>query len=205
MAEPAPSRSHGVDASPPHGPFAATDPRSRRTLLLLAAIAIAPVLASYVAYYFFPREARVNYGALIAAPAPALEGARFDGKPFRLAELRGRWVLLIAGGERCEAACERMLYATRQARTIQGREQDRIVRAVLLTGDEPPQPDLLAEHPGLVVAHSDEASLAALPIKSDAIYLVDPLGNLVLRYSDDPDIKRLAKDLERVLRASSVG
>jgi len=173
--------------------------------MLLAAIAVAPVLASYIAYYLFPREARVNYGALIAVPAPALEGTRFDGKPFRLAELRGRWVLLVAGGERCEAACARMLYATRQARTIQGREQDRIVRAVLFTGDEMPQDEILAEHPGLVAAHSDETSLAALPFKSGAIYLVDPLGNLVLRYSDDPDIKRLAKDLERLLRASNVG
>ncbi len=205
MAERAPSGSRSAEAPRLRGPFAATDARSRRTLMLLAAVAIAPVVASYVAYYFFPREARVNYGVLIAAPAPRLEGTRFDGKPFRLAELRGRWVLLIAAGERCESACARMLYATRQARTIQGREQDRIVRAILLTGDEAPQAEILAEHPGLVAAHSDESSLAALPMKSDAIYLVDPLGNLVLRYSDDPDIKRLAKDLERVLRASSVG
>ena len=84
-------------------------------------------------------------------------------------------------------------------------EQDRIVRALLLTGDEPPQADILAEHPGLVAARGDKTSLAALPTKSDTIYLIDPLGNLVLRYSDDPDIKRLAKDLERVLRASNVG
>jgi cytochrome oxidase Cu insertion factor (SCO1/SenC/PrrC family) len=174
-------------------------------LLLLAAMTIAPVAAAYVAYYFLPREARVNYGALIAAPAPALMGARFDGKPFALADFRGRWVLLIAGGERCETACLRMLYATRQARTMQGREQDRIVRAVLLTGDRAPPADALAEHPGLVAAHHDETSLASLPTKSDAIYLVDPLGNLVLRYSDDPDIKRLGKDLERVLRASNIG
>jgi cytochrome oxidase Cu insertion factor (SCO1/SenC/PrrC family) len=205
MTDRAPGASPSTDTRTLRGPLARTDPRNRRTLYVLAAIAIAPVVASYVAYYFFPREARVNYGALIAAPAPAIEGKRFDGTPFRLDELRGRWVLLIAGGERCEAACTRMLYATRQARTIQGREQDRIVRAVLLTGDEPPQPDVLAEHPGLVAAHGDEASFTGLPIKSNAIYLVDPLGNLVLRYSDDPDIKRLAKDLERVLRASSVG
>jgi cytochrome oxidase Cu insertion factor (SCO1/SenC/PrrC family) len=204
MVEPVHAASAGEPARAGR-PFAGTHRRDRRTLLLLAAITIAPVVASYAAYYFFPREARVNYGALLAIPAPALDGTRFDGKPFRLAELRGRWVLLIAAGERCEAPCARMLYATRQARTMQGREQQRIVRAVLLTGDDPPQPGIVADHPGLVAARSHPSALAELPASSDAIYLIDPLGNLVLRYSDDPDIKRLAKDLERVLRASSVG
>ncbi len=191
----------GASASP----RARIDRRTRRTLALLAFIAVAPVVAAYVAYYLVPREARVNYGALLATPAPALHGSGFDGTPFDLAQLRGRWVLLIAAGDRCAAACERMLYATRQARAMQGREQDRIVRAMMLTGNDAPQPELIAQHPGLVVAHGDAESMSALPVASEAIYLVDPLGNLVLRYSDDPDIKRLARDLERVLRASSVG
>jgi cytochrome oxidase Cu insertion factor (SCO1/SenC/PrrC family) len=182
-----------------------TDARAKRTIALLALIAIAPVVAAYAAYYLFPPDARVNYGALIAKPAPPITGERFDGGRFDLAELRGRWVVLIAAGARCDAACERMLYATRQARTMQGREMDRVVRAVLLTGGDAPRQDLLEQHPGLVVARSDARSLAALPVASGAIYLVDPLGNLVLRYADDPDIKRLAKDLERILKASSIG
>jgi cytochrome oxidase Cu insertion factor (SCO1/SenC/PrrC family) len=179
--------------------------RSKLPLVAIAVIAFAPVIASYVAYHYFPREARVNYGELVATRAPAIEGTRPDGAPFSLADFRGRWVLLIVAGARCDATCERMLYATRQARTMQGREQDRLVRAVVATGGESPQADLVAKHPGLVFATSNERSLAALPVSNNAIYVVDPLGNLVLRYSDDPDIKRLAKDLERVLRASSIG
>ncbi len=205
MAEPTKTGASSEQPSPAVGPSGGTNRRPRRTLLLLAMIALAPIVASYAAYYFFPREARVNYGALLAVPAPALDGTSFDGKRFTLTELRGHWVLLIVGGERCEAACVRMLYATRQARTMQGPEQERIVRAVVLTGDDPPQAEILAQHPGLMVARSGESALAALPTRTDAIYLVDPLGNLVLRYSDDPDIRRLAKDLERVLRASNVG
>jgi cytochrome oxidase Cu insertion factor (SCO1/SenC/PrrC family) len=204
MAEPA----HGggsVAAARSRRPFAATDRRGRLTLLILAATAIAPVIASYVTYYFFPREPQANYGTLLATPAPALVGARFDGTRFALADLRGRWTLLVVAGGRCAGACERMLYATRQARTMQGRDQDRVVRAVVLTGDEPPQRELIAQHGGLIVARCDERAVAALPSPTDAIYLVDPLGNLVLSYPADPDIKRLAKDLERVLRASSIG
>ncbi len=192
-----------IPPSPPPSPIAVR--RSRRTLLLLAAVCVAPVLASYVAYYFIPRDAKVNYGTLLpTAPAPELAGTRDDGAPFRLVDLAGRWVLLVAVDGPCSAACERMLYATRQATTMQGREQERVAR-VLLTPDAPaPAAALLAQHPGLVVAHAAAGTRAALP-GAAAIYVVDPLGNLVLRYGDDPDIKGIAKDLTRLLKASRIG
>jgi cytochrome oxidase Cu insertion factor (SCO1/SenC/PrrC family) len=175
-------------------------------LLLLAALCIAPVLASYVAYYLFPREAQVNYGSLLpTAPASAIEGTKADGAPFRLADLRGRWVLLAGDRGGCDTACERKLYATRQARTMQGRDQDRLVRAWLFTGDAMPAPEVLAQHPGLVVARVPAGALAALPGGERAIYLIDPLGNLVLRFPGDPDINGIAKDLSRLLRASRIG
>jgi hypothetical protein len=185
---------------------AAGDPRGRRILLLLAAITVAPVLASYTIYYFFPRSTQVNYGTLLpTAPAPEIRGERADGTPWRLAELRGRWVLLVAGDGRCDAACQRKLYATRQARTMQGREQDRIVRVWLVSGASAPDPSVLTEQPGLVTVGVADAALAALPAGPGAIYLIDPLGNLVLQYSDDPDIKGISKDLGRVLKASGIG
>ena len=180
--------------------------RARRTLLWLVAIGLAPVIASYAAYYFFPREARNNYGTLLPTiPAPALDGRRVDGAPFRLADLRGRWVLLMAEGGRCDAPCQRRLYATRQARAMQGTEQERIVRLWLVIDDAPPDNAILAQHPGLIVARASQVAVGALPGGADAIYLIDPLGNLVLRYSDDPDIKGINRDLERLLRISRIG
>jgi hypothetical protein len=190
-------------ATPDH-PIRATDRRGKRTLLLLAALCIAPVLASYAVYYLFPRSAQVNYGTLLAtAPAPAIEGTKLDGDAFRLLDLRGRWVLLVTDAAGCDAKCERALYATRQARTMQGREQDRVVRVWLVTGSARPAQEILAQHPGLVVARVSEGGVA-LP-GGRGIWLVDPLGNLVLSYPDDPDIKGLANDLTRLLRASSIG
>jgi hypothetical protein len=121
--------------------------------------------------------------------------------------LHGRWVLLVVSGGPCEKSCERALYATRQARTMQNREQDRVVRVLLQpSGAALPSPSLLTGHPGLAVVAADPAQWRALPGGGAGnIYLVDPLGNIVLRYSADLDIKRLAKDLERVLRASRIG
>ena len=192
-----------MTAPPPMSP--AQQAKGRRTLLLLAIVAIAPVIASYSAYYFFPREQRTNYGELLAIPAPPMAGTRADGQAFALSQLRGKWVLFAGSHGSCDAACQRDLFATRQARTIQGREMDRVQRVWLVTDEATPDATLLAQHPDLLVAHVPRAALAALPAGVDRIYLVDPLGNLVLAFPGDPDIKRMAKDVERVLRASRIG
>jgi cytochrome oxidase Cu insertion factor (SCO1/SenC/PrrC family) len=182
---------------------------ARRTLVVLALVCAAPVIASYVAYYWLRPAAHVNYGELLEAkPAPEIAGDGNDGAPWRLSSLRGRWILLVAGDLACDARCERALYATRQARAIQGRERERIVRVLLQpTGAPPLDAPRLTQHPGLLIVRADPAQWTLLPGSGDtaSIYLIDPLGNLVLRYPADPDIKRLAKDLERLLRASRIG
>jgi len=181
-------------------------PHARRTLLLIAAIGIAPIVASYITYYFWPRQARVNYGELLSMrAAPPIEGVRTDGRPFRLEDLRGRWVLLMSSQAPCDAICERMLYATRQARTMQGGDQNRVVRVWLVGGEGEAAPALLAQHPGLEVVRITEPAHANLLTSDGRIYLIDPLGNWVLAWPTDPDIKALAKDLGRVLRASQIG
>jgi hypothetical protein len=182
----------------------------RRTLVLLALVCAAPVVASYVAYYGFRPTGRVNYGELLdARPAPEIAGTLPDGGKFRLSDYRGRWLLLAADAGPCEDACQRKLYATRQARTIQGREQERVVRIWLEAADAPmPAPEVLARHPGLVVARIQPSEWSRLQGDTGGphdIYLLDPLGNVVLRFPVNPDIKRMAKDLERLLRASQIG
>jgi len=178
----------------------------KKTLLLIAAVTVAPVIASYAAYYLFPRSPAANYGTLLpTAPIAGVEGTRPDGSRFRLEDLRGRWVLVAHGRGDCDAVCERKLYATRQARTMQGKEQDRVVRLWFVVGDAQPPATLMAQHPGLVVVRVPDAVPVLFPGGADALYLIDPLGNLVLRYPDDPDIKGVARDLTRLLKASRIG
>ena len=169
-------------------------------------IALAPIVASYAVYYLFPRTAATNYGTLLpVAPIAGVEGTQLAGSAFRLDELRGRWVVVVFGGNACDAGCEHRLYATRQARTMQGKEQDRVVRVLLLTGGAEPPPGILAQHPGLVVVRVPEAVATKFPGGSKSLYVVDPLGNLVLSWPEDPDIKGVAKDLARLLKASQIG
>ena len=179
--------------------------RGRMTLLLIAAVCLAPIIASYTIYYFYPRKAAANYGTLLAVPSPAIAGSTPAGAPFALSDLHGHWVFVTVSAGACEAACARDLYATRQARTMQGRERDRVVRVLFIGTDGAPAQDVLAHHPGLVVAQATPAALARLPGGAKGIYIIDPLGNLVLQFPTDPDIKRMATDLGRLLRASSIG
>ena len=184
-----------------------TTPRGNgRTVLLIGALALAPIVAAFVVYYLFPRQAATNYGTLLpTAPAPQITGTRADGSPFRLEELRGRWVLLWGTAGDCGPACDKALYASRQARTMQGKDQDRIVRALLVVGTAAPAPALLAQHRDVVVARIVEGALDRLPGGSGHLYVIDPLGNIVLRYADDPDIRGIANDLTRLLKASRIG
>jgi hypothetical protein len=169
--------------------------RNRRTLLLIALVAIAPVVASYVIYYWFPRDKQVNYGELLATPAPST--TKFDWT--------GKWTIAVAAPGACDASCMAALYATRQARTMQGREMDRVRRVWFVTDGTAPAPTLLAQHPDLELVRNVPDAMASWPAGSQRIYLVDPLGNLVLAWPREPDIKKVGKDVERLLRASRIG
>ncbi len=180
--------------------------KNRRMMYLIALIAAAPAVASYSIYYFFPPDRRANYGELLPTrPAPALTGTAVDGAPFAFASLAGKWVLAVAGPSACDAGCAQALYATRQARTIQGREMDRVVRVWFVTDDGPVDNAVLAQHPGLLVVRAGPAGWAAWNVSADRIVLLDPLQNLVLAFPREPDIKALAKDVTRVLKASRIG
>jgi len=180
--------------------------RARRTLILIAAAVVAPVALSYFFYYASPRAAFTNYGELLpTAPVPDVAGTTLDGHPFRLRETRGKWTIVVPAGGACDADCAATLYATRQARTMQGKDMDRVARAWIVTDDAVPAPERLVEHPDIVVARLTASAAAKLPKGGNAVVLMDPLGNQVLAWPRKPDPKALGKDLGRLLKASRIG
>ena len=184
-----------------------TRKRNRRTLWLLFAVCAAPVIASYIAYNFWRPTAHVNYGTLLEPhPLPDANLVALDGKVFRLSDLKGEWVLLTSASAACDNACREKLVYMRQVRLAQGKESERIERVWIVTDDGVPRAELLAEHPGLhVVRDARKSVFAALPASgsgTEHVYVIDPLGNLMMRFPADPDPRRMLKDISRLLRHS---
>ncbi|MDT3706837.1 MAG: hypothetical protein ROZ09_08415 [Thiobacillus sp.] len=182
----------------------------RIKFVLLIGVFVAPVVAAWLAYSGWHPAGRTNYGDLLeVAPLQQTSGTVHDGAPFDLGTLRGKWLMVHVGPARCDAACARQLYLMRQTRIAQGKEQSRIARLWVLTDAGAVAPALLQDHPGLYVWHPAKADFAeqfpAVHNRIDHIYLVDPLGNLMLRFPAQPDARRMMKDLKLLLKASQIG
>lgn len=185
-----------------------------RMLMILLACA-APVIASYFTYYVIRPGDRTNYGSLIlpTRTLPAdLSLTSLDGSAVAPEALRGQWLLVVVGGAACDAACERRLYLQRQLPETTGREHDRIDRVWLLTGDGEPSPSLLQALRArttmtVLRADRDAVSRWLVPAEGgaleDHLYIVDPMGEWMMRAPADPDPSRLKRDLGKLLRASS--
>lgn len=183
----------------------------RVKMLLIFLVCAAPVVASYVTYYFIRPDGRINYGTLIepVRPLPEMSFSLLDGKPFRLAEFRGKWILLTFDGGDCAAECGEKLFKMRQLRTMQGKERERVERAWVITDQAPLSTQLMREHDGTRMLRAGDAPIdGAFPAagpRSDHIYLIDPLGNLVLRYPKGADPMKMSRDLARLLKYSGIG
>ena len=180
---------------------------SRWPLWILIALCIAPIAASYIAYYWLQPSEQVNYGELLEPrPLPRAQLYTLDSAAFEWSDLRGKWVLTVVDGGQCHAWCQEKLVYLRQVRLAQGKEAERVERVWLVSDENRPDPVLLAAHEGLLVVRaSKSALLAAFPAAhtpEDHIYVVDPLGNLMMRYPRNADPRRILKDMARLLRHS---
>jgi hypothetical protein len=206
---PHPPAAPGAGAAPPSARFR----HARLKLIAVLLVCASPVIASYLAYYVLPPLGRTNYGTLVEPqrPVPELKLAGTDGAPARFAAHLGQWVLLQVDSGACDRACVDKLYALRQQRTMTGKHRDRIDRVWLVTDGTAPSPALMQDYEGTFALRADPSELAALlPVEpgrrmQDYLYVVDPLGNLMMRFPADGDPAKIRKDIGRLLKASRVG
>ena len=171
---------------------------ARLKLFILFIACAATFILGWAAWYFkWGTGAPGNYGELLL-PRP-IAGAPFEN-------LRGKWVLVNFDSAACDAYCEKKLYFMRQARKAQGKDQDRVERLWLLTGTAAPRAELLSAIEGTHVARATPDLLRAFPgAPSEHVFVVDPLGNLMLRFPAEPDPTAALRDLQRLLKYSRIG
>lgn len=205
---------------------AADDPRARRdsrrwrgriTLIVLVLVFALPLATATWLYHspdVWTPTTFTNHGQLLDPPRRLGPVALVDlpGQPFGTERFRRYWTLLHVGSGRCDAACEEALIDTRQLRLALGHNMDRVQR-VYLAPDASTLSQLaplLGEHPRLHLVTGDREALAAIleALGADAqghIYLLDPLGHLVLRYGPEVSASDMLKDVRRLLRNSRIG
>lgn len=190
---------------------AASTRAGRWKMLALLLVCTAPVIASYFTYYVVRPEGRRNYGELVnpQRPLPAFTGIDAQGQPKPLEQLKDQWLLISVADSACDDACQRHLYLQRQLRETLGKEKDRLDWVWLRTGDMPLSEPMLQATAAATVLQVDAAQLAnwlePAPGQrlEDHLYVVDPLGNWMMRFPANVDPKQAKRDLDRLLRASS--
>lgn len=195
--------------------------RSRTQLWLLVALFFTPLALSFLLYYGgdgWRPVGSTNYGDLLE-PARALPDAALatpDGTSTAADFLRGKWSFVFVGDGACDMRCRQALTDMRQVRIALNEDSRRVQRVFLYAGSCCDQEYLAAEQSGLIPASIDNAAgqelLNTLPVydnvpalEAGRIYLVDPLGNVVLSYAADAGAKGLLEDTEKLLKLSHIG
>ena len=197
--------------------------RNLRMLAALAAIFFMPLLASFWLYYGmgWRPSGRINHGELIQPPRPLprpeLPRATVGGDTASElpgtdpALFRGAWSLVYIGDGSCDASCRGTLYVMRQTRLALGTDMTRLERVFLVTANCCAKDYLAREHAGITVLDASGAAGARLLDRFPAgdrahtLFIIDPLGNLMMRYDVRRDPRGLLVDLRRLLELSQIG
>jgi len=177
--------------------------RGRRSMILVTLLFVLPLLLAVVLFAADWRPGgSVNRGELINPPldAAGIELDSADGGEMH--RFTGRWTLLQTVDGPCGASCLQRLYDTRQVRLAMGRDIDRVQRYLLVTDVHALAEADQAQHPDLVLLRAPPEDV--LPAEA-GVRIIDPLGNVMMRYDPAQPADDMLKDLKRLLKLSTVG
>ncbi|MEI8400510.1 MAG: hypothetical protein WCG12_06855 [Alcaligenaceae bacterium] len=195
-------------------------PRSRTPLVLIVLLSLAPVLAAVLAYFNpdWRPEGSVAYGTLIEPqrsipPSAALQASTLDGKPFDVATLKGKWLLIAADSGDCQDACARKLFILRNSHASQGKNVERLARVWFITDDAPIPDKVLEAYKGTIMLRvqpeqlkmfllSESATAKAL---AEPMWIIDPHANLILQYPPNAEPEKVRKDITKLVYNSRIG
>ena len=188
--------------------------RGRLKLALIALVFLGPLAIAawlYLGGESLQPTGRTNAGALLE-PIINVDAAVGAGTLSELTDgsSEGHWVIVYMNPDRCVDACAQALYKMRQSRLMLGRDMTRLER-LFLHGEFAPDTVLIqSEHEGLIVA-SDSRLAELLERKRPAnlrpggLYLIDPLGNLVMYFADELAPEEMVSDIEHLFDLSRIG
>ncbi len=208
-------------------------PRSRTPLVLIVLLSLSPVLAAVLAYFNpqYRPEGSVAYGTLIEPQRPipardALQATTLDGKPFDVASLKGKWLLVTADSGDCQDACARKLFILRNSHASQGKNVERLARIWFITDDAPVPERVLEAYKGTIILRVKPEQLQAFLLKdttttaapvaaeaaqtaasalAEPMWIIDPHANLILQYPANAQPEKVRKDISKLVYHSRIG
>lgn len=179
--------------------------RGRLQLLLIIAVVLGPMLLASAMYRFgfWVPQTRSYDGVLIA------NGQDRAAIGVTAGDSERRWELLVTAPQGCETQCQQLVYLARQINIGLAREAARASHALASATalDEAYEQRLRREYPQLQL-HGLDAGVYARNPEAPAtpqLWIVDPHGNLVLRYDAEADGKAILDDLKYLLKISQIG
>ena len=191
-------------------------------LLLFAVFALPPLLSWFLFNYtdMGKNHRAGEHGTLVVPPRPVpdWELTNLPDETGADKRLHGKWSLVYPLNGKCREACGRNLYKMRQLRLATGKYAQRVQRVMLVVNNDRhalTRAQLL-DYPGqllLFPENVDNETLLRLfrlsagdqPFDHDRLYLVDPLGNLMMSYAAATEPEGIIKDLKRLLKYSRIG
>jgi len=195
--------------------------QNQRTLILLVMAFIVPVFAAYLVYLNLQSTgpgSTKNHGTLVrpARPISQVNLKTFSGDTFTQKDLTGKWSLIYLGQGECSESCQANLAKMQQGRLAQGKEMVRIQLLYVVVNKREDINNLADKYKPLKVVTGEAASIhdfmSIFQLNSDEellhmqrVYMVDPLGNLMMHYENGAELSGLIKDLEHLLKTSHIG
>lgn len=188
--------------------------RGRRIALLLFAIGFGPMIVASVMFYtgWMNPTGQSNNGTLIQPPVALSDLGLVNGEGQPLADRFGpqqadaTWMMLVVAGGECAAECQEQVYLARQVNTALGKNQDRMQRAAYL--EQPPAD--LSGYPNMPLLELRNGASPRWPGNVDIertpqIYVIDPFGNVMMRYGPGHTGKAMLEDLKHLMKISHIG
>lgn len=197
--------------------------KGRQQLVLLILFFVAPIVLAIIVYNNMPAGGTgktKNHGELVTPARPLVDVnlIKESGEEYKFSDMKKTWIMVYIGESECDKECENNLFKMRQSRLAQRGEHLRIKRLYISTSGKAKASlvNVLKQNPGLEVVHGTDAAIKkvlqqfTLENKSATktakrLYLVDPLGNLMMSYENGYDAIGLIEDMTLLLKVSRIG
>ena len=176
---------------------------AKKEFWMLLAMFILPIAFGTLFFYANPNyfsESTVNYGELIR---PVIATDKNDIEIDGDASLEGIWTMVYVSS-RCDDACEKAVEDMTTIRTLMNADMRRIQRMIIIKDNSTPTSNDVSLIK--VRATSKKLTESLKKYSENAIYLIDPIGNIMLYYEpQNIDIRLVIKDLKRLFKYSRIG